>query len=160
MRIIEKAVFKFDELEERSQEKAHENYISSPYFEYVWIDESIDSLKAFCEAFRVKIKDYSIGTYGHSFFDTGETNSNFRRLKLKDAMERIARHETGYCVFESMKDFFHDEFNGDMKDTFKRTIEHGVHLTIQDMEYQESFKYFKELAFDNEWEFDQYGNLA
>lgn len=62
-------IYKLHELPEDVQKKAHENYNTSQSFDYAWIDEYRDSLKAFEELFPVKVKNYSWGTCSHSYID-------------------------------------------------------------------------------------------
>jgi hypothetical protein len=61
-------IFTVDELTEDAQENAHSNYLNRG-FEYVWLDEYKDSLKAFVEVFPVKLKNYNWGTSSYSSTD-------------------------------------------------------------------------------------------
>jgi len=161
MRVLEKIAYRFDELSEKAQEKAYTDYVTSSHFEYFWIDESIDSLKAFCKAFNVPLKDWALTTYGHSFIDTEAENKHFRGLKLKDAEYLMNRADTGYCVFDHMMHEFKEFYaiSHDMKASFNHAIDKGLTDTIKDMEYQESMEYFKEHSEINQWEYDEDGNF-
>ena len=61
-------VYTVDELAPEALEKAHQNYTASG-FEYAWLSEYHDSLKAFCDLFPVKLKDNSWSTWGYSYTD-------------------------------------------------------------------------------------------
>lgn len=87
MRIEEIKIYTFEELSEESKEKAIENYRNVSH-EYDWIDESMDSLKAFTNVFNVKIKDYSLGEYNSyirfSIDETIEENTeNMSPMRLR-----------------------------------------------------------------------------
>lgn len=61
--------YSFSELSEEAKSRALDDYRSSG-FEYAWQDENRHSLSAFCVFFGVKVTDWSIGTYGHSYIKT------------------------------------------------------------------------------------------
>jgi len=61
--------YSFSELDESAKDRALSDYRSKG-FEYHWQDENRDSLNAFCALFGVSVKDWSIGTYGHSYIKT------------------------------------------------------------------------------------------
>jgi hypothetical protein len=56
MRIEERKLYQFDELEEKAQRKALDYYMT----DYPWGDENRESLDAFCNCFSVKVKDWDI----------------------------------------------------------------------------------------------------
>lgn len=75
MRIIEKKVYTFDELDERAKEKARE-WMRDGY-DYSWTGEVRDTLKAFESAFPVTAKDwqYGPGDYQVTARYTGDDNA-------------------------------------------------------------------------------------
>ena len=79
------SIYTINELDERAQEKAHHDYLSSG-FDYVWLNEGMDSIKAFCADFRVDLVDWSIGTYrrGDSYIETDATQETFRNVRPSD----------------------------------------------------------------------------
>lgn len=68
MKTIPVNIYRFEELEESVQESIIENYRREENeYGYHWADEWVDSLKAFCDLFGLKIKDYSVGPYSYSY---------------------------------------------------------------------------------------------
>jgi hypothetical protein len=53
MEVVELQIFQFNELDEQAKEKARDWYRQD--IEYPWFDEAKDSLKAFCDHFRVTV---------------------------------------------------------------------------------------------------------
>ena len=161
MRVLSLNVFSFNELSEEAQKKAWERYISSNHFEYNWTDEGIDSMHKFAGAFGITLGKYEISTYGNSFVHTNADRDRFRGIAFKKAVEMIVDNTNGYCVYETMKDTFIKSMkdHGDMKNSFLEGIDAGLRDIVKDMEYQESFEYFKDMAECNEYEFYDNGNL-
>jgi hypothetical protein len=167
MRVIEKTIFKFDELSDSAHclgMSPRENAIQ--WFkdgnQYCWIDEGIDSIKAFCNHYDVKIKDYSIDPYSHSYIETDVSNCNFRGVTLKQVLKERDLMPTGYCVdcdlFYTMADVMRE--TGDALGAFHAAIEAGKKALINDMEWQNSDEYAIETIQANEYEFDEDGGIA
>ena len=57
-------IYKFDELTDDAKDKAWEWWRDG--IEYYWWNDAESSIKAFCDHFRVTIKDYSIGPFESS----------------------------------------------------------------------------------------------
>jgi len=55
---IEKTLFTFDELSESAKERARENWRAN--MDFAWSDESLESIKAFCDYFNVTLRHWSI----------------------------------------------------------------------------------------------------
>ena len=161
MRVLSFNVYKFNELPEEIQKKAHENYVNSNYFNYIWVDEGIKSIKAFANAFGVGIKDYDISTCGRSFVTTDATNDAFRGISFDKAIKLIDGNEDGYCVYYDMKQRFIDSVkgNGNIKGAFEDAIEAGLKSIRNDMKHQETFEYYKEMVDCNDYEFYENGVL-
>ena len=161
MRILSFNVYKFNELSEEAQKKAHENYLNKDYFSYHWVDEGIKSIQAFAGAFGIGLKDWSISTYGHSFIHTNADRDAFRGIDFDKAIGMINSADDGYCVYYDMKEKFIETMkdHGDMKNSFLEAIEAGLKSIKSDMEYQETFEYFKDMVDVNDYEFYDNGNL-
>lgn len=159
MRTIEKTVYDFSELSEKAKEKAMDKWFSSG-FEYAWIDESIDSVKAFCDAFGITITDWQLGEHCHSYISTDATPDNFRGVKLSE----IDREQmpTGYCLDNDLWYTFHDVFKatGSAWVAFKQAIEAAVSAIIADMESQTSEEYLEDFFDANGFEFYEDGTIA
>jgi hypothetical protein len=160
------SIYTINELDERAQEKAHHDYLSSG-FDYAWLNEGMDSIKAFCADFRVDLVDWSIGTYrrGDSYIKTDATQETFRGVRPSDIrrLDAIGTNwPTGYCLDATLYAAFHNyaSKHGDVKGAFDHAIDEGLRYLLNDMEYQESMEYFIELAEINEWEYLADGSQA
>lgn len=159
MRTITTNIYTFDELSENAKESARQWY-REQRLEYFWSDEAFDSLRAFCNQFNVKLKDYSIGTWCHSYVDTDATNQHFRGLKLKSVKRE--QSPTGYCADSILWYTFYDTFkaSGNALYAFNEAIDAWVRDTVNEMEYQESDEFIDEHLTINEFEFTESGKLA
>jgi hypothetical protein len=59
MKTINLKLFSFNELPENIQDRIVQNWRNDD--QYCWSDDNADSLNAFCDIFRIKIKDYDYG---------------------------------------------------------------------------------------------------
>lgn len=157
MRTITINAYTFNELSDEAKDRAIEWY-RSKVTEYVWMEEDLDSLKAFCKFYNVNIKDYSVGVWGHSYVETDVSNQHFRGLKLRQVNKDW--DETGYCADFTLAETFYSVFasTGNALKAFNEAIDAWLKHTIDDMEYQSSDEYISELLDINEYEFDIYGN--
>lgn len=158
MQTIELQLFKFDELDQSAKDYAISEY-RHHQSEYFWIDDSINSIKAFCNHFDIKLKDYSISPYSYSYIDTNAENHHFRGMKLKDFDREYM--PTGYCVDCDLWVTFYDTLKekGDFLGAFKAGIDAGLRAIIADMEYQDSDEHIAEMLTINEYDFLESGKL-
>ena len=160
MRVIEKTIFKFDELTDTSKQNAI-NWFKDGN-QYCWIDEGINSVEAFCKHYGVEIKLYSLDPYSYSFIDTNAGNEHFRGVTLKQVLWERDLMPTGYCVdsdcFYTMAEVM--KSTGDALGAFNAAIEAGKKAIIADMEWQNSDEYAIESIQANEYEFDENGGIA
>lgn len=149
--------YTISELSDKAKENAHQQYMQQG-FDYPWLDEGKNSIKAFCELFGVTVKDWSYGTYGYSFCNTDATNSNFRGVN-KAFVKNLPEWLTGYCVDCDLLETFKAEFKetGDAKAAFLLAIDAAVKSIVADMEYNESLEAFIEMAEANEYYFLENG---
>lgn len=158
MKTIELGLYKFDELSESAKQSAISDYRNRGS-EYHWIDESLDSIKAFCNHFGVTLGDYEISPYSYSHIKTNAQNHHFRGMKLKDFDREYM--PTGYCVDCDLWVTFYDTFKqkGDLLGAFNAAIDAGLKAIINDMEYQDSKEYISEHLIINEYDFLESGKL-
>lgn len=151
--------YSFSELSEDAQQKAREEYRQKG-FEYHWQDENRDSLNAFCALFGVSVKDWSIGTYGHSYINTDAENAHFRSWN-KAKVAAIPEFLTGYYLDCDFIETFKKEFDrtGNALGAFNDAIDAGLSAWIKDMEYQESDEYISEHLEVNEYQFLEDGRM-
>lgn len=160
MRVIEKTIYKYSELEDSAKQRAREWFSQGGY---TWIDEGITSIKAFCNHYNVRLKDYSVCPYAHSYMDTDADNQHFRGVTLKQVESEKDLTPTGYCIdstlyitmFESMRDN-----GGNALGAFKDAIDAAMKDLIADMEYQDSEEYISQMMEANDYEFDEMGRVA
>ena len=159
MRTIELEIFKYSELSDSAKATAKE-WLSSGG--YTWIDEGIDSVKAFCAHFGVKLGDYSLSPYAHSYIETNAKNEHFRGYTLKQSEKDRNLTPTGYCLDCDLFETMHEQMKatGCALQAFKDAIEAGKRGIIADMEYQDSDEYVAEMLEINDYEFDENGRRA
>lgn len=157
MKTITINVYSFDELSESAKQKARDKYRTG-YHEYSWLDEGIDSLKAFCSHFGITLTDWSVGAYQCSWVSTNANKDDFRGVKLKTIDREYM--PTGYCMDCSLWITFHDVFKatGNALQAFNEAIDQWVKDMVFDMEYQDSDEYIDECMTINAYEFDEKGN--
>lgn len=156
MRTICKTVFLFSELSDDARERALETMRGWPDI-YGWYDESLHSIRAFCDRFGVRLTDYSVGPWSPIEYKTDATNANFRGVKLRD----INRDEmpTGYGLDCALWETFFDEFKrtGDALHAFGVALDAAFNAWRADWEDAYSDEQLAELADINEWEFYENG---
>lgn len=154
-------LYKFDELpSECAKERAREigrQWVSE---DPAWNTESLESVKAFCEAFGVRLTEWSIGAYCPFSFSTDAENRHFRGRKLRN-FDRD-HMPTGYCLDCDLWMTFYDEFKktGDAKTAFNEALCAGFKAWRDDLEYQLDDESIDEFLTINEYEFDEYGNFS
>lgn len=158
MQTITVDIYTFDELDEAGQERAISDWRAS-CTEYFWLDESLDSLKTFCQFFGVTVKNYSIGIWGPSYVNTDAENRHFRGRKLREFDADYC--PTGYCIDYAFWNNFYAVFKktGDALRAFNDAIDAGVRAIVQDMEYQESDEYIAEHLSANDYRFTADGRV-
>jgi hypothetical protein len=153
-------LYNFDELptdaaKERAREKGRDWISNDPS----WIDESRQSIEAFCDHFGVKLIDWSIGAYCTIDYSTNAENHHFRGRKLsqfnRDHMP------TGYCLDCDLWMTFFDEFKrtGNAKAAFNDALYAGFKAWVDDLENQLEDEQIDEFLMINEYEFDEDGKL-
>ena len=150
--------YKFDELDNSAKEAARIWWRNG--IDFSWSDESLDSIKAFCAQFGVKLSNWSIGPYAPIEYRADYDNSNFRGVKLRDLTRE--NYPTGYCLDANLSIAFYDHFEatGDAKAAFDHALHAGFKSWRDDMEYQLSDEHVDEMLICNEYEFDENGNLV
>ena len=151
--------YSFHELSDQAKETAISNYRSNG-FEYASQDESFDSLDAFCALFGVKVKDWSISTWGNSYIKTDAENSHFRGWN-KAKVNAIPEFLTGYCLDCAFIEEFKKEFEktGDALYSFNEAIGAGLSDLIEDMRWQESDEYIADFLTVNDYQFLENGRM-
>lgn len=159
MKKIELSIYSFSELSDEAKNKAISDFrnIGS---EYHWIDEGIDSIKAFCRYLGVSDKlEYSLSPYSHSYIKASVSPQDFRGLKVKNI--DIDKSLTGYYLDNAILEKFKDRFSneGDSYNAFLDTLYDATQWLISEMEYQDSDEYISEFLEMNEYEFLENGSI-
>jgi hypothetical protein len=159
MRIETLSIYKFDELSERAKERARERGRQLVGDHEAWSTESLESVKAFCKAFGVKLTEWSVGAYSPIEFSTNVENRHFRARKLRDFNRE--KMPTGYCLDCDLWITFYDEFKktGDAKTAFNDALYAGFKAWRDDLEGQLEDDHIDEWLTVNEFEFYENGNL-
>ena len=157
MRVIEKTIYTFDELDENAKTRAREWYRNGT--EYHGFPEAVDSLKAFCAEFGVSVLDYSLGDY-RAFVKTDATNENFRGLRLRDFDRE--KMPTGVFWDCELRRNFADDFkkSGDALWAFKGSLNAFTLSVERDIEAYFSDESIDEMLIINGYEFDENGGIA
>jgi hypothetical protein len=157
MRIIETTIYTFDELSDEAKEKAIQQHRQS--VEYPWFSECLDSLKAFCDEFSIKVTDYTLSDCYRASISTDATSKHFRGLKLSSFDREFM--PTGFCFDCDLRYTFHDEFKrtGDAYHAFETAIEAFLSAVRKDIEWHYSDEYITEHIEINGYEFTEDGEM-
>lgn len=155
MRTIEQTIYTFEELSEEAKEKARDWWRSNG--ELFWNDEAKDSIRAFCDHFRVALKTWNIGPHCPIDYNAEYFNSHFRGMKLKDFNRDYM--PTGYCLDCSLWITFYDQFKqtGSARKAFDAALYEGFKEWRADMEGQLEDEYIDEHLIVNGFEFTEHG---
>ena len=155
MRTITTNVYTFNELSEDAKEKARDWFRSVDDYDF---SEPMGSLEAFCDHYKVKITDYSIYAWCHSYIETDVSNQNFRGLKLKSVDPEYM--PTGVCWDCDLWGTFHDQFKetGNALYAFNQAIKSFIKSVVSDIEYCSENEYLDDMLECNNYEFDVNGN--
>lgn len=160
-RTIKTTVYQYDELSEYAQEKAREwMYRAHCDGGIPWADEGIESAKAFCDHFGVKLTEWPIGPWESPTYSTNAENNHFRGVKLRDCVRD--HMPTGYCIDCDFFQSFYDEFKrtGDAKAAFDHGLWKGFLAIRDDMECRLSDESLADDIRANEYEFTEEGKMA
>jgi hypothetical protein len=156
MRVIEKEVFTYEELSESAKHEARSWWIGDGV-EYCWFKDGKDSIEAFCQFFGIKIINYEIGAFSHSWMTTSADKHHFRGLKLQNFNPDYM--PTGYCLDCTLWGTFHKTWKetGSPLKAFNEAIDEAVKDIQKDWEYQYSDEAVEEMLILNEYEFTEEG---
>ena len=154
-------LYQIHELDDKAKAKALE-WLREAY-EYPWFDEDLDSIKAFCDLFNVRVENYEIGAWSRaSFIKTNATNDNFRGFTLKQALALVDTDLTGYCLDYDLTQAFYDSFkvSGDAKGAFDDALHEAIKSIEKNIEWGFSDEALIEWAEGNQFEFLESGKKA
>lgn len=158
MRTIETTIYTFDELSDKAKERAIQKIRGIS--EYPWFSECLDSLRAFCDEFSVRVTDYTLSDCYRASISTDVTPRHFRGVKLA-SFDREAM-PTGFCFDYELRYAFHDEFKktGDAYYAFESAIDAFLLAVKKDIEWSFSDECITENIEINGYEFTEDGDLV
>lgn len=150
METITLQVFLFEELDEEAKEKTINLYRAKR--DYSWLNESRESIEAFCKRFRARLDNWHVDSFDYSF-DVSVDNSNFRGLKLRDFSRD--HMPTGYCLDCALWETFFDVFKktGSAKLAFDAALHAGFAAWRDDLSYQDEEEFLADELICNEYQF-------
>ena len=150
-------VYDYSELSDNAKANVCQWVHSDGFF---WSEESLDSVRAFCALFGVKVKDYELGTCSYSFIDTDANNAHFRGFTKEQALAIRENMPTGYCLDNDLFYTFADNFDKGALIAFKLAIDEAVRSIIADWESQQTDEYLADHCEANGYQFDEYGHIS
>lgn len=157
METVQISVYTFDELSDEAKETARDWYRQD--CDYFWCDESLDSIKTFCDHFGVSLGRISVGAYENIDYDVQCSNVNFRGRKLRDFNRDYM--PTGFGLDCDLWMTFYDVFKatGDAKRAFDDALYEGFKSWRTDLEWQLSDECVDENIICNEYRFTANGKF-
>jgi len=156
MEVVELQIFQFNELDEQAKQNAREWFRSTS--DFPWFGEYKDCLKAFCDHFRVSLRDWSLGD-NQGYVKTDAEQRHFRGIKLSE-QDRDAM-PTGLWLDAELFAHFYDEFKrtGDAKGAFDDALHNFVMAVARDVDYYHSDESIDETMDANMWTFTAEGKF-
>ena len=82
-------VYKYQELSDAAKDNAYQKFVESDYRETQWVEESLESLKAFFAWLGLEITNYSICPYTQSYIDTNIPEDCQEEMRVKYVQYRL-----------------------------------------------------------------------
>lgn len=159
MREITQTLYTFDELSEDAKKRAIDEMYERT--EYPFFDDFISSVKAFCDYFGIKIRDYQLcEQISRSYIQTDAAQFHFDSFDVKRFKEEWP--SDGYFIGEELCRVFVEYVYAtpdDVLDAFKGAIEDAIHSLAQDISYTYSEESLIENINSNEYEFFENGQM-
>ena len=158
MKTVELKVYNVNELGDDARENAWRKY---PLDEYFWLDEGLDSAKAFAALFGASIVRWELGAWRHSFIDSDINQDMVRGIKPASIPKPDDCPLTGYCMDYTALKAFHDHVakSGDVLGAVVAGLDALASAIQADCEYRDSLEYWTELAEANGWQFFEDGTM-
>lgn len=174
MRTCNVTLYKYNELDERAQERARDAARNAGWFGDAWEGEWRDSLDKAQHALPFRVVDWSVGLGSHSFArvsvedDVAELAGAraWKYLQNNGIAEAIGEDGacpfTGYCGDESLLDplrafLLRPHPRTTLGELFQDCADSWVRAWLADMEYQLSDEYVAEHLEVNEYEYTEDG---
>lgn len=162
MRDITTTLYHFDELPtEKAREKAREWWRVSATNDYPWMDDAVESIKAFCAYFDIQYSGYDLNDCRVSFSftlpdDIADHFSHINTLTTdRDYMP------TGYYLDCDLWQTFYDKLreHGRAFKAFDEAVAAAEDAIAADMDYQQTDEYVDEVMTINDYEFTEDGSF-
>ena len=158
-KIIEKTVYTFDELSDKTKENAkHWYYCNVDFF---WGDEHIGEIETFLNVFNVTLKQYKYDAYSYSY-ETDLDACKWQGNNKKDVLARLARYQVCYCAGEGLKQVFLAEYtkHGSIKRAIIEALHNSFKELCNDYEYHFSNEAIKDFFEGGDFYFYENGTIA
>lgn len=175
-RTVEITLYKFDELEERVQQRVIDGWRNGDHF--FWDDEWQDSLNAFEKVAPIKVRNWEIGYRSNGVtFDMDENIADLSGDEARDWLiqngwdalanpgERKSCPFTGYIGDESLLDAIRAAISNpssisSLRDLFSEALHDWAKAFERDLDYWHSEEAIREDIEANDYEFHANGTLA
>jgi len=166
MKTISLNLYTFDELTPEAQEKATNDYNNSPYFQWAWSDENIETIRKALAYFNYRLNDYTFDPFGHSSISIAPNNIH-KASKIKDFdLEELVEGDcpfTGYYLDEvfcdPLRDYTEKPTATSLDELLKKCVALCVKAIEEEMLYQTTKEYFAELSEGNDYTFEADGTM-
>lgn len=150
-------LYSYDELPEAGRERVRDWFNRS--VDYFFFEDAMIEIKNFADLFGIKILDYEISPWNHSFIKTSAENANFRGLRFKDA--KNLKLSCGYYIGEILQNEFLQWFKdtGSAYIAFNRALDAGLSEIVRDWENHYSEESIRDFLTSNEYEFLENGEI-
>jgi len=98
-------VYKYQELSDAAKNNAHQKWVERDYREYHWVEDSLDSLRAFLAWLGLKITNYSICPYTQSYIDTDIPEDCQEEMRVKYVEYRLLGLDISEIEYRLEEDF-------------------------------------------------------
>lgn len=172
-------LYQYDELSEEAKERAIQDWRENQT-DYIWAEDGVNSLKAFCKAFDIELKDYSLCcgncTPNHISFNANNYDMQADSLVGIRAFKYLHNNYaneienfwqakvTGYCfdcdIIKPLVDFMkRPDAEVTLQDLYQACFDAFCTAWYDDIEYQNSDEYISETLQINEYEFTEDGKV-
>lgn len=159
MRTVETKVYTIEELSPEAKARALDSLRAS--FDYPWHTENLEAVKAFCARWGIELKQWEMGGYRPSWFETTASPAHFRGYTLAEARKILNTWPTGFYLDDVMATAFVKQFEatGNAYEAFFYAVHEAAQAIEQDIEACYEDEYLIEHSRANEYEFIENGKF-
>ena len=153
MREVKVKVYDFKDLDFKTREEVINNYREDDYF--FGGEEIVETIKAFCSYFNLKLQNYSLGDAGSNFIDIDEDTIPKNKKDLKISKKFLMGYRlTGLCYDYDILKPLAKPFKGkDSKELIEDCLDAIIDTYNRELEYWYSDICIEEEIESNGYEF-------